>query len=146
MARIEQNQKKLNTVDAICRAKFEAVLRDLEKNSFSPLIAEALRTREQQAEKVRKGYSKTMNSYHVPRKGWGGARACDIIEEGKGWNSSRTFWLKLGSSAISHGLNWGGFFGLNTAQKEALIRDIKARKWNTSVKVGWDVAHIEWKG
>ncbi len=54
------------TTDGNLRAKIEAILADVGSHGYSDIfIAEAMRTKEQQAEKVRLGYSKTMKSYHL---------------------------------------------------------------------------------
>jgi peptidoglycan L-alanyl-D-glutamate endopeptidase CwlK len=58
-------------------------------------------------EKVRKGYSKTMNSSHRVGK------AVDIIDKRYGWAGPASkldykFWTDLGREAKSVGLKWGG--------------------------------------
>jgi hypothetical protein len=73
--------------------------------------------------------------------------AADVVDERYGWGKGGTklFWLHVGSSAIAHGLRWGGSFGLNphewTELRTALVKGDfdKAEK----LKLGWDTAHIE---
>lgn len=139
------------TTDNAFRGKVELVLRDLDGKKYDGYIAEAKRTIEQQREKVRKGYSKTMNSYHLKRGKDGGGLAADIVQKGKGWNASKRFWLILGSSAWAHQLGWGGLFGLNAKQKKALqqaIHTLRQAGWPIEhqayqVRMGWDPAHLE---
>ena len=89
------------------RSKVENILRGLVARGWHPRVAEGIRTIEQQREKVRKGYSKTMNSKHL--KGL----AADIIDRRWGWegptsNTNHQFWKDLGELAKKEGLIWGG--------------------------------------
>lgn len=87
--------------------KTNAVMQDLRAQGFQPKIAEGLRTPAQQAEKVRLGYSKTMNSNHLH----GGA--VDIIDARYGWdtkkynNEIKSYSEALAASAQKHGLMSG---------------------------------------
>ena len=83
------------------------ILKILTEKGWRPRVAEGLRDLEQQKEKVRKGYSKTLNSKHL--KGL----AADIIDSRYGWGGEASdldfeFWLDLGEAAKSQGLIWGG--------------------------------------
>lgn len=127
----------LDRLHPVFRQYVQEILRDLTQLGWQPVVAEATRTREQQAEKVRKGYSKTMNSWHVPStqaKFWETresysvvhGNAADIIDRRYGWagpaaNTGYKFWTDLGRAAKRRGLTWGGDW-----------KDFK------------DVAHIEW--
>lgn len=139
------------TRDGNLRAKVEAVLGDLARLGEDAKIYEAKRTIEQQREKVRLGYSKTMNSYHLKRGSDGGAKAADIADRVKAWNGSKRFWMILGASAWGHGLGWGGLFGLNATQKKKLMAALKrlsADGWpehspDYETPIGWDGAHVQ---
>jgi len=139
------------TTDGNFRAKVAACLTDLQAHGEDPKVFEAKRTVEQQREKVRLGYSKTMNSYHLKRGKDGGAKAADVADRTKGWNASKRFWLMLGSSALAHGVGWGGLFGLNRVQKQRLrtaILVLRSAGWPAGhsayeVQVGWDGAHLQ---
>lgn len=146
---------KLNqiTKDDAFRAKVDLVLEDLKGKKYDGFIAEAQRTVAQQREKVKKGYSKTMNSFHVKTGSDGGCKAADIVQRGKGWSASKRFWLILGSSAWAHNIGWGGLFGLNSKQVKAMqkaIHTLRQAGWPIEheayqVQMGWDVAHVEIK-
>ncbi len=89
------------------RAKVERVLRRLQAKGWQPRVAEGRRTRAQQAEKVRRGYSRTMNSRHLT------GRAADIVDRRWGWegpaaDTNHRFWRDLGAAAKAEGLTWGG--------------------------------------
>lgn len=139
------------TTDGNVRAKVAAVLADLQGHGEDPKIFEAKRTVEQQREKVRLGYSKTMNSYHLKRGKDGGAKAADVADRKKAWNASKRFWLLTGSSALAHGLGWGGLFGLGASQKAAVVRAIETLReagWPKTheayqTQLGWDEAHLQ---
>lgn len=139
------------TNDGGVRSKVQAVLQDLSAHGERPKIFEAKRTVEQQREKVRLGYSKTMRSSHLKRGSDGGALAADIADKSLAWNATKRFWLMLGSSAMTHGLGWGGLFGLNRKQQIAVvnaIRELRTAGWPPSheayqCQLGWDTAHVQ---
>lgn len=139
------------TTDGNFRAKVAACLADLEGHGEHPKIFEAKRTEAQQREKVRLGFSKTMNSFHLKRGSDSGARAADVADKNTGWNASKRFWLKLASAALAHGLGSGILFGLNGKQQRALMQAIerlRVANWPQShpdyqVRTGWDPAHLE---
>src|SRR5689334_19131813 len=56
------------------------IMKDLKDLGYQPRIMEAVRTRAQQAEKVRLGYSQTMNSKHI------GGKAVDIVDKRYNWD------------------------------------------------------------
>lgn len=91
------------------RAKVENILRKLQAKGWQPKVAEGLRTVEQQKEKVRKGYSKTLKSKHLD------GLAADIIDKRYGWGKEAAdtnfqFWKDLGECAKNEGVTWGGNF------------------------------------
>lgn len=145
--------QKLNelTTDGNFRAKVAAILGDLDRLGCNAKIYEAKRTVAQQREKVRLGYSKTMNSYHLKRGTDGGAKAADIADRAKAWNAHKRFWLILGASAWARGLGWGGLFGLNKTQVKKLmaaIQRLSAAGWpdhspDYETPTGWDGAHVQ---
>ena len=107
------NNTRLRGLHRVLIRKVRAVLRDLEGHGWKPLIAEGIRTVEQQRAKVRAGVSKTMNSKHLPQRdgyGW----AADVIDCRYAWNIKQypaqvvAFRRDLGSSAEAHNLTWGG--------------------------------------
>lgn len=102
-----KTRKSLSGLKPAFRKKVENVLRKMRALGWQPVAWEGYRTRAQQAEKVRKGYSKTMNSNHR----WG--IAVDIVDaryrwSGKASNKNFKFWIDLGKTADAEGLGWGG--------------------------------------
>ena len=88
----------------------------IEKYPFKVTVTEGLRTKEQQAENVRKGVSQTMNSKHIPRDGESFSRAVDVaMFKSNGKYSSdlrdyKNFAMVVLKEAKSRGLKvtWGG--------------------------------------
>lgn len=143
------------TRDGNFRAKVQALLDDVASKGEEPRIYSSIRTLGEQREKVRKGYSKTMKSYHLPDS-LGFARAADIGDEKLAWGASRRFWLLVGSSAMARDLGWGGLFGLSWFAKRRVrkaILELRELGWPTKhpyyernmFPLGWDVAHVEIK-
>ena len=113
------------------------VLTRLEALGYQPIVAEGLRTKEQQEEKVRLGYSTTMNSYHLT------GMAADVVDRRYLWNIplSHPYWKAQGDIVLelaktNPGLYWGGVWKVNNMQ-----RFIDYLKGTTKYFV--DVAHIE---
>ncbi|MEY3014686.1 MAG: hypothetical protein RIT45_3421 [Pseudomonadota bacterium] len=99
--------RNLDGLEANFRAKVVTILKELAGKGWKPVVAEGLRTRAQQAEKVRLGYSKTMNSAHLLGLG------ADIVDRRYAWggpaaNTEFQFWKDLGLAARAQGLIWGG--------------------------------------
>jgi len=85
------------------------IMTRLEAKGWQPVVAEGRRTVAQQREKVRKGYSKTMNSYHLS------GMAADIVDKRYLWNIalSHQYWKDQGAivedlKKSNPGLRWGG--------------------------------------
>ena len=126
------------------KTKAIGVLAQMKALGYQAHVAEGKRTLEEQQKKVEQGYSKTMHSKHLT------GQAIDVVDKRWGWDAScpRRFWLHLGAAAISHGLGWGGFFGLSAAQKSKLRAALAAGRFDAAVsmKMGWDPAHCELVG
>lgn len=138
---------RLQSATPVLRSKTNAVMKDMEGAGYRPRVAEVLRSEAQQREKVRKGYSKTMNSKHRPGSD-GLSRAVDICDADTGWAAKRTFWLTLGRCALLHGLGWGGLWGLGIVQRAKLKKFLtdRSKPWNPNDwdgPLGWDTAHLE---
>jgi len=121
------------------RVKVERILTDMERYlGYRAYVASGRRTEEQQRKLVEAGRSKTLRSKHL--KGL----AADIVPVELGWHAPRDFWLKLGYLAYREGLRWGGEFGVPKGPLlERLRADVKAKRWNTQAKLGWDPSHLE---
>ena len=101
------DSRNLSGLEPDFRARVKRVLRRLEAKGWQPYVAEGRRTKAQQREKVRLGYSKTMRSKHLV------GRAADIVDRRYGWGGpavkwSFRFWRDLGQAARAEGLTWGG--------------------------------------
>lgn len=134
------------------RAKVAATMDTLRAKGYPDVyIVEAMRTKEQQREKVQKGYSKTMNSYHLKRGSDGKGKAADIVPKSKGWNLSKRYAFMYGWLCYRHGLGWGGLFGLSGKQKAKALetmRQLSDAGWPQDsplyqVALGWDQAHCQ---
>lgn len=105
--KVKVPQSKLDGLEASFKPKVVAVLKELAGKGWKPYVAEGLRNKTQQAEKVKKGYSKTMNSMHLT------GQAADIVDYRWGWggeasNLNHQFWKDLGAAGKAQGLEWGG--------------------------------------
>lgn len=102
--RVKTTKFRLNT-ELVRRV--DHLLQKMQQLGHQPIIAEGYRTKAQQADKVKKGYSKTMNSDH--RSG----KAVDIVDKRYFWNGPASkldfkFWTDLGRCAKQVNLKWGG--------------------------------------
>lgn len=144
--RLSYNRERLQMIDPSIRAKVAAVIKDLEGHGLRPVIAkEVWRSPKEQMALYKAGRSKVSWGFHCAcaRDGKPGSLAADIIDADLAWNASRKFWLMLGSSAMAHGLGWGGLWGLPKSLRTGLLKVIECKDWDCLVKFGWDVAHIE---
>lgn len=112
------------------------VIKRLEAKGYQPIVAEGRRTIEQQREKVRKGYSTTLHSYHLT------GLAADIVDKRYMWDIplSHPYWLAQGEIVhdlmkTNPGLDWGGDWG------KPIQRFLDYLKGRTKYFV--DVAHVE---
>lgn len=102
-----QMQVSVCVLDPVFAKKVRLILAELEEMGWQPRIAEACRTLDQQKEKVRLGYSKTLRSKHLT------GRAVDVIDRRFGWHGPASslkfkFWTDYGTLCRKHGLVWGG--------------------------------------
>lgn len=144
--RVSYNNERLLLIDKSVRAKIAAVIKDMEGHGLKPLIAkEVWRNPKEQLALYKAGRSKVSWGFHCActPDGKPASLAADIIDADLAWNASRKFWLMLGSSAMAHGLGWGGMWGLPKSLKTGLLKVIECKDWDCAVKFGWDVAHIE---
>lgn len=87
-------------------------------NKIQILIYETIRTKEQQAEYVRTGKSKTMQSYHLI----GQALDWVLVDNNK--------------NAL-----WNGY---NTANGQKVIKEAKRIGFTSGYDWGWDAPHLQW--
>ena len=140
----KRNQKMLAQLHPGIRAKVAAVLSDLRGHGWRPRIQQALRTQAEQMENVRKGVSRTKNSYHLY------GLAADILDDdnplGADRIKERRFCLMLASSAWAHGLGTGTLWGLSVADAAKVVAAISGKDWDATCGLGWDAGHVEVKG
>ena len=112
------------------------ILARLEAKGWKPTVAEGRRTLAQQKEKVKLGYSTTMNSYHLT------GRAADIVDKRYMWDIplSHQYWKDQGTIVNDlrktiPGLRWGGDWG------QGYQRYLNYLLGRTKYFV--DVAHVE---
>lgn len=117
-------QASLDRLHPVFRSRLEQILRELKHLGWQPVAAQTVRTAAQQAVKVKKGYSKTMLSWHVQstmgmlpasRESYWEVRgnAADVVDRRYGWGGPAAshnyqFWKDLGRISKQHGCSWGG--------------------------------------
>jgi hypothetical protein len=149
VVRRESNTARIGKMNPYMRPKVKAVLSDLEAHGYRPLIDSGVyRTPAEQREKVRKGYSKTLYSFHnaTTLDGKPDSLAADITDARWGWDSGAAYWLKLAKSAEAHDLETGIRWGLKAEQRAKIDRVLAARDWQYRGSLGWDTAHVQPKG
>lgn len=135
------NDPKLRELRPEFQAKIEPILDALEAAGFRPKIHNAIRTPEQQAEKVRLGYAMP-GATDPGTHGWG--LACDIIDRRYGWKvceEAAKFFAALCDLVTAAGLTSGGtWFGRGGTRKKPVHTSVWS-KWG----LGWDPAHCSWE-
>ncbi len=119
------SEKSLKKLEGVHPKLVEVVKRAIEITNTDFIVTEGLRTKEQQAEYVRRGVSKTMNSKHLPQ-GDGFGHAVDIypVVNGKMLNDWKVDWLpkdacikawsdvpfamKQAAAELNMPIEWGG--------------------------------------
>lgn len=134
------------------RRKVAAIIRDAKGHGYDLTVFSSLRTIEEQRQLVKKGYSKTLRSNHLPGKD-GLSRAADIADRKLAWQCPKATWVMIGRLALTKGLGWGGLWGLPKATRKKLEAFLTAElpegvefdpgKWTGPL--GWDTAHVEVK-
>ena len=131
----EGTVKHLKAIKPKLANKVMRIMAELERDGWQPIIAEGVRTKAQQAVKVRQGNSKTMKSKHLT------GDAVDIVDKRYGWNGVAAnlgyqFWRKYGELCTNDSeLRWGGDWGRGYERYIAYI--------NHEVVYFVDVAHVE---
>lgn len=146
--RLKLNRERLELLHPTIRTKVKAVLMDMQGHQLRPVLASStFRSPAEQLKLYNTGRSKVKWGFHcaVSPTGKPESLAADIIDADLGWNASQRFWLMLGSSAMAHGMTWGGLWGLPDSIERGLLKAISDKVWDKPVKLGWDVAHIETK-
>lgn len=107
------SQRSLDRLKGVHPVLVKVVHRALELSKYDFMVIEGLRTKEKQAEYVRKGVSKTMNSFHLT------GHAVDLapLEDGSiDWNNSKGQFDSVSDAMMKAAkelgveLTWGGTF------------------------------------
>jgi len=146
--RRDNNKVRLAKMNPYMQRKVGAIVADLEGHGYYPVVdAGVYRTPAEQLAKYSAGYSKVKWSFHNASTPAGkpDSLAADVFEQRYGWSSAapRAYTLKLLSSAQSHGVTTGAFWGLTTAQRKSLQTAVSKKDWDKLVAIGWDDYHIE---
>jgi peptidoglycan L-alanyl-D-glutamate endopeptidase CwlK len=119
----ERSAKEIESLSPAFAHHVETILKHLAGKGWVPVVFHGERTKEEQAEKVKAGHSKTMQSFHVSETCFPKTRnglywelkgeAADIVDARFLWSGPATdldfqFWKDLGAIAKALGLGWGG--------------------------------------
>lgn len=163
------NDEKLAKLEPGFAIRLKRVIAAVNPKGYRARIIEGLRSHAEQREKVRKGYSRTMDSFHLDadNKAPFLGRAADVGDAvlGQGWTARHVrFALILGSAAHWQKIGWGGLFDLSRAQRRALLKrmqELSAAGWpkpnpttgypynefgltrHYKYKMGWDPNHLQ---
>lgn len=103
--------RKLDDLSLAMRPKAVELLARLTEAGIAVMIVDTLRTKEEQAENLRKGVSATLNSKHLV------GDAIDICPyetyllagpDKLQWNTKDPVWARIGAIGEALGLRWGG--------------------------------------
>lgn len=140
-----------SSIDPRFRPTVLEILEKLEARGYQPIVVEGKRTLAQQREKVRLGYSTTMNSYHLT------GLAADICDKREMWDKGlvRPFFNDLfliaSTIAVPKGKIECGLIWLHPERYEVYkqtLTDLLANKITqkqADAKITWfcDAAHIQ---
>lgn len=110
MSKYKLSQRSLDRLKGVNGSLVQVVKRAIEISEIDFMVVEGLRTKETQAEYVKKGVSKTMNSYHLT------GHAVDLapVVDGKiDWNNIKQFRqvskaMKQAAKELNVKIEWGG--------------------------------------
>lgn len=153
LKRVNSNTQRIQEMHPYMRPKIRAVLTDMEAHGYKPLIdRDVWRSPSQQLIKVLQGYSQVKSSFHTTTTCDGVPRPCtpkadslaaDIVDASIFWSVGKPFWLNLASTAESHDLTTGIFWGLSVADRKRIHNAIDLKHWASDIPLGWDTAHVE---
>lgn len=110
--------KAFDSLDPKFKPIVAEIMQRLSEKGYQPIVCEGKRTIEQQREKVRRGVSQTMNSYHLT------GMAADIVDQRYMWNIplSHPYWRTQGEIILdlartNKGLYWGGVWKVGLMQR-----------------------------
>lgn len=95
--------------------RLRVIIAELRKAGYEPVIASGCRSKAEQAEKVRKGYSRTMNSDHVVGKD-GYCRAVDLVDRRYLWKNEHIKEIEAYRETLKlilrnmEDIKWGGYW------------------------------------
>lgn len=121
--------RKLDDLSPAFRPLAVELLARCVEAGIAVLIVDTLRTRDEQAENIRRGVSWTTDSRHLtgdaidvcPFECWN-LHGPDKLQ----WNASDPVWLKIGAIGESLGLIWGGRWRVKDLGHFELPRNVQA--------------------
>ena len=147
---METDDQKIAKLKPDFQPIVKEILKRLRRLGWQPKVAEGLRTLAQQQDKVKRGYSQTLNSYHLT------GYAVDIIDARYAWNipQNHRFWYDLGITTLDlaktePALGWGGLWSRGkvdtTKESSRLAAYTRAVTEGKLGLITWfaDVAHVE---
>ena len=115
MGKFQFGERSLKNLVGVNDELVSVVNRALELSEIDFTVIEGVRTKEKQAEYVKKGVSKTMKSYHIPNAN--GGRAVDLYPyydgkvqvnaPAKEWNKIAKA-MKAAANELGITITWGG--------------------------------------
>jgi hypothetical protein len=118
----------------------------MESHGEKPAIQAAVwRTPAEQAALKKAGKSTVSYSFHTVTSKTGQAEslAADFADYYRGYNVPNSFWLKLLSSAQSHDMTTGVYWGLSQSNRNKITQLVQSRAWTLPYSRGWDAGHVE---
>lgn len=110
-AKTAQPSRDINKLCACVRAKWQRLVEILEDDGLYLSTISVIRTKEEQAQYVKGGTSKTMNSLHLPQPPYQLSLAIDVcpvpLLTTKNWTPTSPLWDRVGEVATEVGLRWG---------------------------------------
>ena len=139
------DSKDIGAVHPSFRPIVQKIMSKLSAEGFQPIIGSGYRSAKSQQDKIDKGYSKSPHLIgrhaSLDTEGNRAAYAVDLVDKRHSWSSTTgayDFFKRLGEiveSEFSNDITWGGSW-------DRKDRTIEGQTYN----IGWDPAHIQWKG
>lgn len=124
--------RSLKNLEGVHPQLVDVVKRAIKMTEQDFTVLDGVRTVEEQRENVRRGVSKTMNSYHLPQ-GDGFGHAVDLVPWVNGkprweWECIYPICMAVGEAAREAGLpiRWGGFWGMISPKPDRSVITVTA--------------------
>lgn len=140
-----RNAQLLRELFPSFRERIAAIIADLEDQGLRPRIQDAWRSRDEQLELFKQGFSKVKYGFHnvTGKKGEKEALAVDLLDDDAPLNPSPRYLLMLATAARTRGCQTGILWGVPDNMQSAVITAIDMADFDAPVKIGWDPTHVE---